>query len=117
MPGLVCHAWAGNFPRGQATVNCLKLLEVKTVRFAAVVGKCGTPEVYTLWQKPESDRPFQSLRKNHRLMTIQQTEAGSDFGVPDFIERKGARYLVFPKSLKRFAKNRVIGIDWDLVQS
>ena len=29
----------------------MKLLEVKTIRFAFVVEKAGTPEVYTLWQK------------------------------------------------------------------
>jgi len=30
----------------------MKLLKVKTVRFAQVIAKCGEPEVYTLWQKP-----------------------------------------------------------------
>ena len=95
----------------------MKLLKVKTVRFAEVVEKAGTPEVYTLWVKPKSDRHFQSLLKNHRVMTIQQSEAGTEFGVADFCERKGARYLAFPKSLKRFEGNRIVGIDWALVQS
>ena len=94
----------------------LKLLEVKTVRFAAVVEKAGAPEVYTLWQKPATDRRFQSLRKNSRIMTVQQTESGTDFGVAEFCERPGARYLVFPKSVKRFAGKRVVGINWDLLQ-
>jgi hypothetical protein len=95
----------------------IQLVEVKTVRFAAVIEKCGTPEVYTLWQKPEADRHFQSLLKKHRIMTIQQNDAGTDFGVADFCERKGATFLVFPKSVKRFADRRVVGIKWDLVQS
>ena len=34
----------------------MKLLKVKTVRFAEVVEKYGVPEVYTLWQKPARDR-------------------------------------------------------------
>lgn len=95
----------------------MKLLKVKTVRFAEVVEKAGKPEVYTLWQKPKSDRHFQTLVKNHRIMTIQQSDAGTDFGVIEFCERKGARYLAFPKSLKRFAEARIVGINWELVKS
>ena len=94
----------------------MKLLEVKTVRFALVLEKAGTPEVYTLWQEPKADRHFQSLVKNHRIMTVLQTESGTDFGVVEFSERKGATYLAFPKSLKRFAEKRIVGINWDLVE-
>ena len=94
----------------------MKLLQVKTIRFAAVVEISGTPEVYTLWQKPAADRRFQSLLKNHRVMTIQPSEAGTDFGVVEFCERKGATYLAFPKSLKPFEGKRIVGINWDLVQ-
>jgi hypothetical protein len=95
----------------------MKLLKVKTVRFAEVVEKAGAPEVYTLWLEPKADRHLQSLIKNHRVMTIQQSDAGSDFGTADFCERKGARYLAFPKSLKRFAEKRIVGINWELVKS
>jgi hypothetical protein len=95
----------------------VKLLKVKTVRFADLVKKAGTPEVYTLWVEPKADRHFQSLIKNHRVMTVQQTEAGTDFGIADFCERKGGRYLAFPKSLKRFAEARVVGINWELVKT
>jgi len=49
-------------------------------------------------------------------MTIQKSESGTDFGIVGFKERKGATYLVFPKSLKRFADRRIIGIDWGLVR-
>lgn len=95
----------------------MKLLKTKTVRFADVVKKAGSPEVYTLWLKPAQDRHFQSLLKNNRVMTIQKSDSGTDFGFAGFKERKGARYLVFPKSLKRFDNNRVVGINWDLVKS
>ena len=94
----------------------MKLLKVKTARLAEVVDKAGKPEVYTLWQKPAADRHFQSLNKNNRVMTIQKSESGTDFGSVGFRERKGARYLVFPKSLKRFADKRIVGINWDLVR-
>jgi len=94
----------------------MKLLKVKTARFAEVVDKAGKPEVYTLWQKPAADRHFQSLNKSNRMMTIQKSESGTDFGLVGFKERKGASYLVFPKSLKRFADKRIVGINWDLVR-
>jgi hypothetical protein len=94
----------------------MKLLKVKTARFSQVVEKCGRPQVYTLWQKPAADRHLQAQIKNSRVMTIQKSESGTDFGVVGFKGRKGATYLVFPKSLKRFADKRIIGIDWALVR-
>ena len=48
-------------------------------------------------------------------MTIQKSEAGGEFGIVGFKERKSASYLVFPKSLKRFENKRIVGINWDLV--
>ena len=77
----------------------------------------GRPEVYTLWQKPAQDRHLQSEIKNNRVMTIQTSEAGSEFGMVGFKETKGARYLIFPKPLKRFENKRVVGINWDLVKT
>jgi len=95
----------------------MKLLKVKTVRFAEVVEKAGRPETHTLWQKPAADRYLQSQIKNNRVMTIQRTESGTEFGINAFKQTKGANYLVFPKSLKRFENRRVVGINWDLMQT
>lgn len=95
----------------------MKLLKVKAARFAQVIEKAGEPEVYTLWQKPAQDRHLQSGIKNHRVMTIQQSEAGTQFGIVGFQERRGASYLVFPKSLKRFENKRIVGINWELVKT
>ena len=50
-------------------------------------------------------------------MTIQKSETGSEFGMVGFKEKKGASYLVFPKSLKRFENNRIVGINWDLAKT
>ena len=94
----------------------MKLLKVKTVRFSQVVEKCGGPQVYTLWQKPAADQHLQSQIKNNRVMTIQKSDGGTDFGMSGFKERKGATYLLFPKSLKRFANKRIVGIDWALLR-
>jgi hypothetical protein len=90
----------------------MKLLKTKTIRFSQIVEECGQPNVYTLWEKPTADRRFQAQLKNSRVMTVQKSQSGTDFGIIGFKERKGARYLVFPKSLKKFADKRVIGIDW-----
>lgn len=95
----------------------MKLLKVKSTRFALVVEKSGAPQVYTLWQPPKKDRHLQSQIRQSRIMTIHQTETGADFGCVGFIERKGAIYLEFPKSLKRFADQRIVGIKWELVKT
>jgi hypothetical protein len=95
----------------------MKLLKTKTARFAQVIETAGKPEVYTLWQKPAQDRHFQSQLKNNRLMTIQQSDTGTKFGMIGFKERKGAIYLAFPKSLKQFENYRIVGINWDLVKT
>ncbi|HMH04043.1 MAG TPA: hypothetical protein VK556_07560 [Candidatus Udaeobacter sp.] len=93
----------------------MKLLKTKKVRFSQVTEKCGKPGVYTLWQKPSADRHLQAQLKNNRVMTILKTESGTDFGIAGFKEKKGATHLVFPKSLKQFADQRVVGIDWTLI--
>jgi hypothetical protein len=91
---------------------------IKTKRFADVVEKAGKPEVHTLWQKPAQDRHLQSEIKNNRVLTIQRSGTGSEFGIVGFNEQKGgASYLVFPKSLKRFENKRIVGINWDLVKT
>ena len=94
----------------------MKLLKVKTARFSRVVEKCGKPQVYTLWQKPAADRHLRAQIKKNRVVTILKGESGTDFGMVWFKQRKGATYLVFPKSLKRFADKRIVGIDWSLVR-
>lgn len=94
----------------------MKLLKVKTARFSQVVEKSGRPTVYTLWQKPATDRHFQSQLKSNRVMTIQKSESGTDFGIIGFKESKAATYLLFPKSLKRFAGQRIVGIDWAVIR-
>jgi hypothetical protein len=95
----------------------MKLLKVRNRRFREVAEKCGQPEVYTLWQQPKTDRQFQSILKNNRVMTIKPSDAGTDFGEVGFHKGPTARYLVFPKSLQRFEGERIVGIDWALVKS
>ena len=93
----------------------MKLLKIKTARFSHITESCGKPQVYTLWQKPSADRNLQAQITKTRVMTILKSESGTDFGILGFKESREARYLIFPKSLKRFAEKRIIGIDWTLV--
>jgi hypothetical protein len=95
----------------------VKLLKTKTARFADIVERAGKPEPYTLWQKPAKDRHLQSEIKNHRVMTILKTDAGGEFGIIGFKEKKSASYLIFPKGLKRFENRRIVGMNWDLVKT
>jgi len=94
----------------------MKLLTIKTTRFSRIVEKCGKPQVCTVWQKPSADRHLQAQIKKSRVMTILKSESGTDFGIVGFKESREARYLIFPKSLKRFAEKRIIGVDWTLVR-
>ncbi len=94
----------------------MKLLKTKTTRFTEVVEASGAPEVYTLWQAPKKDKQLQTHVRQFHIMTVQKSESGSDFGSVGFIERKNATYLQFPKSLKRFADQRIVGIKWELMK-
>ena len=93
----------------------MKLLKTKTARFSQVIENCGKPQVYTLWQRPSADRHLSVQIKRNRVMTILKSESGTDFGIVGLKESKEARYLIFPKSLTRFADKRIIGIDWAFV--
>ena len=94
----------------------MKLLKVKTARFAELVEKCGEPESYTLWRLPREDPHLKKLVATHHIMTVRNG-GGADFGEVGLHERKGAMYLKFPKSLKRFEGKRIVGIKWNLVSS
>jgi hypothetical protein len=94
----------------------MKLMKVKTARFAEIVEKCGKPESYTLWRKPADDPQLNKLLAQNRIMTIRRGP-GADFGEVGFHKAKSTVYLEFPKSLKRFAGQRIVGIKWELVQS
>jgi hypothetical protein len=50
-------------------------------------------------------------------MTARASESGTEFGEVGFHEHKGAQYLEFPKSLRRFAEKRIVGIRWELVKN
>jgi hypothetical protein len=93
----------------------MKLMKVKTARFAEVVEKCGQPRSYTLWRKPPDDPQLKKLLAQNRIMTIRRG-AGADFGEVGFHKAKSTIYLQFSKSLKRFEGDRIVGIKWEMVK-
>ena len=74
----------------------MKLLKVKTVRFCrASSRKPAVLKAYTPWQKPAGDRHLQSQIKNNRVMTIQRSESGTEFGMVGFKQAEGASLSCF----------------------
>ena len=97
-------------------LSSMKVLTTKTARFTTVVEECGVPEVFTLWRPPQEDRQLRKQIEQNHIMTIQRSSAGSEFGTVGFLARKNSIHLRFPKSLKRYADQRIVGIKWELVK-
>jgi hypothetical protein len=91
--------------------------DVKTVRFTQVVEACGRPQVHTLWLAPEKDRELKRARDAQRVMTLDHAGRKTDHGIVGFdaAAAKGGEVLIFPKSLRRFAGARVVGVKYDLI--
>jgi hypothetical protein len=92
---------------------------VKTARFTKVVGACGEPENYLLLMEPAKDRTLQQAVKANRVMTVSLQIAGTktDHGEVGFEPGPGRQFLVFPKTLRAFAGHRVVGINYNLLNS
>lgn len=87
-----------------------------TVRFTKVIDEAGKPEIHLFWGDPASDTVFQRALKSHRVMTIRQENVGSkkDFGLVGFSQETSAQFLIFPRSLKAFEGQRVVGINYEI---
>jgi hypothetical protein len=92
---------------------------MKTIRFSRVVERSGRPQLHTFWRPPEQDPEFKRAQRDHRVMTLSptgsgDTHVGSVGFEPD--RTKVKEFLVFPRSLKRFAGRRIVGIKYDLFE-
>jgi hypothetical protein len=89
-----------------------------TVRFSEVVKNAGTPEVYLPLSDPKHDRGFMRAVKEQRVLSLKQEPTGTkkDFGTVGFVPEKYVSHLVFPRSLKAFEGQRVVGIKYDALQ-
>jgi hypothetical protein len=84
-----------------------------TVRFSQVVQTAGKPEVYLLFAKDDPD--FDKALKQDRIMTVTERGSSPPFGVVGHEEGHHGQLLLFPKSLKKFAGMRIVGVKFDLL--
>jgi hypothetical protein len=89
---------------------------VSTVRFAKVLEACGKPDIHLLLIDPAKDKTLQVAIKADRVMTLYQQAGGTDHGVVGFEEGRSRQFLVFPKPLKPFIGQRVVGIKYELLE-
>ncbi len=91
---------------------------MKTARFASIVEKIGRPEVYLALIDPAHDRALQAAEKANRVMTVAQESVGqkADRGKIGFEAGPHRQFLIFPKSLKAFAGQTVVGIKYELLE-
>jgi hypothetical protein len=90
---------------------------VQTTRFKLVVQRCGQPEVHLTLLPARKDAALQHLVQQARVLTVHQAHrgTGADYGLVGLFEERGTQLFVFPKSLRRFAGRRIVGIDYGLL--
>jgi hypothetical protein len=89
---------------------------VSTVRFAKVIEACGKPDIHLLLIDPAKDKTLQAAIKSDRVMTLHQQSGGTDHGVVGFEQGRSRQFLVFPKPLKPFLGQRIVGIKYELLE-
>lgn len=89
---------------------------MSTVRFSKVLEACGKPDIHLLLIDPAKDKPLQAAIKTDRVMTLYQQSGGTDHGVVGFEQGRSRQFLVFPKPLKPFLGQRIVGIKYELLE-
>jgi hypothetical protein len=89
---------------------------VSTVRFSKVLEACGKPDIHLLLIDPAKDKTLQAAIKSDRVMTLYQQSVGTDHGVVGFEQGRSRQFLVFPKPLKPFLGQRIVGIKYELLE-
>jgi hypothetical protein len=91
---------------------------MKTARFATVVEAAGKPDVHILLTRPENDSALRAAIKAHRVMTVHQDpiRRRADYGTIGFDPGLSRQFLIFPRSLSRFAGRSIVAIRYDLLK-
>ena len=89
---------------------------MSTVRFSKVLEACGKPDIHLLLIDPAKDKTLQAAIKSDRVMTLYQQAGGTDHGVVGFEQGRSRQFLVFPKPLKSFQGQRIVGIKYELLE-
>jgi len=95
----------------------MKVVPVRSVRFAKLVESYGHPSSKTLWVDPQSDPELKKAVKQNRVLTVAQSNTGTkkDIGLIGFFPEKRGAFLLFPKELAYSPGTKVIGIKWDMI--
>ncbi|MBV9273781.1 MAG: hypothetical protein JO333_07790 [Verrucomicrobia bacterium] len=88
---------------------------MKTVRFSKVLEACGKPEIHLLLIDPRKDKTLQAAIRSQRVMTLYQGGGRTDYGAVGFEEGRSRQYFIFPKSLRAFEDDQIVGIKYDLL--
>jgi hypothetical protein len=90
---------------------------LQTARFSVVVGKCGRPSVHLTLTAPAKDPALRRLESQGRVMTILPAPrgAGTDHGLVGIHPAPGVQLFIFPRSVRRFAGKRVVGINYTIL--
>jgi len=86
------------------------------IRFGDLVRKSGRPEIVTLWTKPNENPSFRNALKSNRVLTVIQGDKKRDFGQIGYHPGTQSLYLVFPRPLMKNHREKVIGINYDLLE-
>jgi hypothetical protein len=89
---------------------------MSTVRFSKVIEACGKPEFHLLLIDPAKDKTLQAAIKSDRVMTLYQQSGETDHGIAGFEQGRSRQFLVFPKPLKAFQGQRIVGIKYELLE-
>jgi hypothetical protein len=89
---------------------------MSTVRFSKILEACGKPDIHLLLIDPAKDKTLQAAIKSDRVMTLYQQSGGTDHGVVGFQQGRSRQFLVFPKPLKPFLGQRIVGIKYELLE-
>lgn len=89
---------------------------MSTVRFSKILEACGKPDIHLLLIDPAKDKTLQAAIKSDRVMTLYQQSSGTDHGVVGFEQGRSRQFLVFPKPLKPFQGQRIVGIKYELLE-
>jgi outer membrane biosynthesis protein TonB len=65
---------------------------------------------------PAKDKTLQAAIRADRVMTLYQQSGGTDHAVVGFEQGRSRQFLVFPKPLKPFLGQRIVGIKYELLE-
>lgn len=99
----------------EAWVQCVWMEQ--RVRFGDLVRSSGRPRVITLWVEPEKDRVLAAAIKRNRVLTVIREPGRRDYGLIGLHVNARASYLLFPRPLPRKPEARVVGINYQLLES